>query len=101
MFGRPKRAPKPPPPPCPDCGKRTNLDGRFCRACGWDADLAESKDAYLDGVKVPEAMDDDAYEDLLAEEGLAPRPRRGRNLAFTVAAVVLLLLFAWSAVAWR
>lgn len=101
MFGRRKRAPKPPPPPCPECGKPTNLGGRFCRACGWDADLEESEDAHLDGVDVPGTMDDDAYDDVLADEGLAPRRRRGWSVAFTVAAVVLLLLFAWSAVAWR
>ncbi len=52
-FRRRRRRPPPPPPPCPLCGKSTVLAGRFCRACGWDADLAESPDAHLDGVDVP------------------------------------------------
>jgi len=43
----------------------------FCRACGWDADLAESGDGYLDGVEVPEAPSDEAYEEWLEEEGHA------------------------------
>ena len=99
MFGRRKRAPKPPPPPCPECGKPTNLGGRFCRACGWDADLAESDTAYLDGVDVPESMDDEGYDDLLDEEGLCPR--RGRRLLWAVVAAILLAAFLWSTVPGR
>ena len=96
MFGRRKGPPKPPPPPCPLCGRTTSLGGRFCRGCGWDADTAEGDDAHLDGVSVPEAMDDDAYRDLLEDEGLAgagPGTRR-RPLVWWLAAVALLVAFA-------
>ena len=100
-LGKPKRKP-PPPPPCPDCGRPTANAGRFCKHCGWDADLVGTADSHLDGVDVPEAMDDDAYADALAEEGLGPAParRRGRGVVFTVAAVLLLVAFVWSTVVW-
>lgn len=100
MFGRRKRAPKPPPPPCPDCGKPTNLGGRFCRACGWDADLEESADSHLDGVDVPDTMplDDGRYAELLADEDLAPQ--RGRRLLWTLVAAALVVAFLWTAVFW-
>lgn len=99
MFGRAKRPPKPPPPPCPDCGRPTSNAGRFCKHCGWDADLVGSDDAHLDGVDIPEAMDDDAYADALADAGLGPAPvRRGRGLVWWVAAVLLLVAFIWSTV---
>jgi hypothetical protein len=97
MPGRRAR-PKPPPPPCPECGKPANLGGRFCRACGWDADLAEGGEAHLDGVSVPEAMDDGAYADLLAEEGLGTPATalRRRGLVWWIAGVLLVLAFLLS-----
>jgi hypothetical protein len=98
MFGRRKSSPKPPPPPCPECGKPTNLGGRFCRACGWDADHAGGPDAHLDGVFVPEAMDDEAYGEFLEEEGLpSARPRDLRRRIF-VGSILLALLaaFLWT-----
>jgi hypothetical protein len=99
VFGRRKSRPKPPPPPCPECGKPTILGGRFCRSCGWDAAVEERGEGHLDGVTLPEAMDDDAYADLLAEEGLRSPwtgPRRRRGLVFWLAAVALLAAFLLS-----
>ena len=98
MFGRSKRPPKPPPPPCPDCGRPTANAGRFCKHCGWDADLVGSDDAHLDGVDIPQAMDDDAYADALADAGLPAPARRGRGLVWWVAAVLLLVAFIWSTI---
>lgn len=69
------------PAPCPECGGPTILDGRFCKRCGWDADLDESEDGYLDGVDLP--------------GGYAPeesRPR-GRRLLWTVLALLALAGF--------
>lgn len=72
------------------------MGNRFCKACGWDADLAESEDAHLDGVDVPEAMTDGEYEEALAEEGLAPAlPRRGRRPLWWATAVLLLATMLW------
>ena len=45
--------PKNRPAPCPDCGATLALAGRFCRGCGWDADLVGSPDSHLDGVDLP------------------------------------------------
>ena len=99
MFGRGKSKPKPPPPPCPDCGRPTANAGRFCKHCGWDADLVGTADSHLDGVDLPEPMDDDAYADALADAGLGPGPaRRGRGLVWWIAAVLLLVAFLWSTV---
>lgn len=80
--GRPRKAP---PPPCPDCGKPTNLAGRFCRACGWDADLEESGDAYLGGVELPTGWGRE--EEAAAEDGRSPGMR-----AFLLVAGVLALI---------
>ena len=65
------------PLPCPACGDPLSPGGRFCRGCGWDADLADSEDAYLDGVDLPQGhgRDDPAdfdYERAMEEEGLRP-----------------------------
>jgi len=59
------------PAPCPECGAPTNLGGRFCRACGWDADLVETEDSHLDGVDVPQGWGPD-------EEAAEPAIRGGR-----------------------
>ena len=95
MFGRRKSPPKPRPAPCPECGKPTTLRGRFCRACGWDADHFGSEDAYLDGVSVPEPMDDDAYEDLIEDEKLVFSPLRVRARWLLVWSLVLAMVVAF------
>ncbi|MCK6479849.1 MAG: hypothetical protein HUU06_03980 [Planctomycetaceae bacterium] len=94
-FRRRRRRPPPPPPPCPLCGKSTVLAGRFCRACGWDADLAESPDAHLDGVDVPTGYGRE-------EEEPAPTARGNFLLVAAVLALVsfLLALLAESGIAW-
>ena len=51
--------------PCPSCDG-TLLRGRFCRECGYDADLEDGDDAYLDGVDLGE----DDYAETLRREGL-------------------------------
>lgn len=83
-----KRPPKPPPPPCPECGKPTTLGGRFCRACGWDADVDERGEGYLDGVDLPEAIEDEGHA--------SP----GRRLYLAVVTLVVLAAFAWTAIFW-
>ena len=47
------------PDPCPECGEPTTLEGRFCKACGWDQDLDDSGDSHLDGVEVPQGYGPD------------------------------------------
>lgn len=80
-----RKPPKPPPPPCPQCGKPTSIQGRFCKACGWDADLVESEDAYLDGVDLPQGYGPDEDE--------APAPRR--RWIWVLAAVAALVSFVY------
>jgi hypothetical protein len=72
--------------PCPECGKPLALAGRFCKSCGWDADLEESEDGYLDGVDVPEGYPPE-------EDGEA-RPR-GRRVIFVLAAIAALVSFVY------
>jgi hypothetical protein len=71
-----------PPPPCPLCGKPTVLEGRFCRACGWDADLVDTEDSYLDGVDLPVGH---------GNEDAATVPRSPGGSAFLWIAAVLAL----------
>ena len=76
------------PPPCPDCGAPLALRGRFCRGCGWDADLTESEDSYLDGVDVPQGYAREAEEET--------RQGSGRRIFLWIAALLALAGFAWS-----
>lgn len=89
--------------PCPDCGAPLALGGRFCKKCGWDADLVDSEDAYLDGVDLPEGGDftDADYQHFLEREGLVERPaaarrpaRPDRSSVVLIVLVVLALLVA-------
>jgi hypothetical protein len=83
------RRPPAPPPPCPHCGKPTALGGRFCRGCGWDADIVERGEGYLDGVDLPEPAD--GTED----PGLPGAPRRGRAALWSLTACLLLIAMLW------
>ena len=83
---------------CPDCDEPLSLNGRFCKACGWDADLEERDDAYLAGIDIPDTFDEDAYQAALARDGLAPTPpgvTARRALTTLVALAVVLGLLAW------
>ncbi len=63
---------------CSNCGSELSLKGRFCKGCGFDADLSESEDAYLDGIELPEtSLTDSDYNQLLGHERLGgKRPRK-------------------------
>ncbi len=80
------------PDPCPSCGHPLSLDGRFCKGCGWDADLAESEDSSLDDVGVPQGYgkedpEDFDYDRVVEGEGLRPT-----GAGWVVAAVSAVLL---------
>lgn len=79
--------------PCPDCGGPLSLKGRFCKACGWDADLAESEDSYLDGVDVPDTFTEEDYREALGGAGLSWSAGRVRRIAMAVVAVLTALAF--------
>ncbi|MHC4393541.1 MAG: hypothetical protein ACYS22_19780 [Planctomycetota bacterium] len=80
-------------PPCPDCGESLANRGRFCKACGWDADLEDSEEAYLGGVDLPTDFDEDAYQDYLAREGLGePSRTTQQKRHFMIAGLVLALI---------
>lgn len=81
---------------CPDCGRPLTLKGRFCKACGWDAELDGSEEGYLDGVDLPgEGWDDAAYREVLADEGLAPaRPWDRRRVVIVIGAIAALIAMA-------
>ena len=81
------------PEPCPRCDAPLRAGGRFCKACGWDADLDESEHAYLDDADVPDAFDDDEYARVLEEAGLAPRARTPREVLWAVVAIVTTIAF--------
>lgn len=82
------RRPRPRPVPCPECGKPLALAGRFCKACGWDADLEESEDGYLDGVDVPQGYGPDEDEEA--------RPRgSGRRVLWVLTAIAVLVSFVY------
>jgi len=76
---------------CPDCGEPLRPDGRFCKACGWDADLEETGDAYLDGLDIPDAFTEEDYRAALGDAGLGRRPDARRRLAIAVAVVVTII----------
>jgi hypothetical protein len=87
---------------CPECGESGLVrKGRFCRACGWDADLVDDTEdeAHLDGLDLPqgysrpEVEDEEEagdYEHTLAQERLD-----GRSPVRWVVAVVALVLVVW------
>lgn len=77
--------------PCPSCQEELSLGGRFCHHCGWDADLAESEDAYLDGIELPD-RDEPDYDYVFDGK---PAPRRSRKFWLFVA-VVVLAVFVWA-----
>ncbi len=79
------------PDPCPECGGPTILGGRFCRGCGWDADLAESEDGHLDGVDLPQGYGPGEEE--------APAPAsRAKRVLWTLLALLALAGFVMTSV---
>jgi hypothetical protein len=74
------------PAPCPECGGPTVLEGRFCKGCGWDAELASSGDAYLDGVDIPQGYGPD-------EDTTPADPPKGKRVLWTVLALLALAGF--------
>ncbi len=79
--------------PCPSCAEELSLGGRFCHHCGWDADLAESEDAYLDGIELPDTEEPDFQFALHGQ-----RTRKGRQKLWWFVALVVLagILWAWA-----
>ena len=68
-------------PSCPHCGSDSQT--------GWkDADEIEATSVELGG------MDDDAYQDLLKREGLAPERAVGWNVPLLVGVFVLIIILA-------
>lgn len=87
------------PDPCPHCEAPLPARATFCRECGWDEELAAGAAAGED-VELPEGMDEQDYEALLAREGLdrggtsgASRALEGRLLAVFAALALLAWLF--------
>lgn len=78
-----KRRPPPPPrEPCPLCGRP--LRGTFCPGCGWDRDINDSDDSYLDGVEIPDRWEEDPPP---GEGGVRP--------LWKAVALAIVLAFAW------
>ncbi len=83
--------------PCPHCDAPLPARATFCCECGWDEALMAGE-AAGEGVELPEGMDEQDYEALLAREGLdrggtsgASRALEGRMIAVFAA----LALLAW------
>jgi hypothetical protein len=77
------------PAQCPLCAAPLAMNGTFCKRCGYDAAHAQSDDAHLDGVDLPQGYaPEDPYVGKPAE-----RPRAGRK-EWTVVAVVVLVFAA-------
>lgn len=69
---------------CPSCDEPLAINGTFCHACGWDAAVAASDDAYLDGVDVPDGYATNRDE--------PPRPRRFAGLPWIAAVILVTIL---------
>ncbi len=81
---------------CPECGEEGLIrKGRFCRACGWDADLVDEADAHLDGVDLPQGYTRDGSEDEDYEPTLDEERLDGRSPVRWLVAVVALALVVW------
>ena len=75
---------------CPDCDEPLALGGRFCKACGWDAELEAADDEGL-AAELPESLTDEEYEDILHQEGLGPPTNRVKIVAILVLLALLLM----------
>ncbi|HYC77135.1 MAG TPA: hypothetical protein VEI02_05845 [Planctomycetota bacterium] len=81
---------------CPHCDAPRRTGATFCKACGFDADLGESEDAYLDGVELPQGY---AKED--PYESAPERPKRGRRTLIVVIATLAVAAALGAAAALR
>lgn len=83
---------------CPECGEGGLIrKGRFCRACGWDADLVDASEdeAYLDGVDLPQGYTRNGSEDEEYEPTLEAERLDGRSPLRWLVAVIALVLVVW------
>ena len=83
---------------CANCGRVYDESGKLvCPHCGADVDLTHAEPSHEMSFDDPR-MDDDAYRDFLADEGLGPRRKRPFRIGAFLAAlflVVLVLIFTW------
>jgi hypothetical protein len=54
--------------PCPHCGAEIKIKSAACPYCGSDKETGWSSDAYLDGLYIPEHMDESSYEEIRQNE---------------------------------
>ena len=79
---------------CPECGEELILRGSFCRACGWERELAEAELSEPPAGYAGEDDDHD-YEDLLAAEGLGGRGGDGVPWGRLLVVLIGIALVAW------
>lgn len=81
---------------CPNCGEPLPRGASACKECGSDEKTGwkSAEDVDYEAVDLPEDID---YEDVLANEGLAPRPVTHRRAWLLVVALALAALLAWAA----
>jgi len=78
---------------CSYCGGGVPPGKPACPHCGSDAETGWKPEDPSAEVELPDVMDDDAYADFLADEGLAPRaPGRRRDGRPSSWAIFLALL---------
>ena len=89
--------------PCPHCGEAVRENAISCRHCGSDADTGWSEDGLSHGLSYSDQLDDDEYREFIADEFPADyttsSPAWNRQLVWKITAVILLVIFAWSAIA--
>jgi hypothetical protein len=87
-------------PVCSHCGRGFPPGRTACPHCGAEeaADWQEDDEAV--DLDLPEAMDEDAYADFLADEGLAPAPPGRRRPGPFALALGLLAALAISGLAY-
>jgi hypothetical protein len=84
------------PQDCPNCGEPLRRGARACPECGSDERTGwrSAEDLDYEAVDLPEDVD---YEDVLAQEGLAPRPATHKRAWLVLVAIALAILLAWAA----
>lgn len=78
---------------CPHCGEELPKGSKFCPECGSDENTGWSDDTYLDGVSLPDDIEDD--EDLSPDPDTAPPVRWG--MALVAIGILLASLLAFLA----
>lgn len=79
-------------PLCPFCGEQFPRGRLACPHCGSDWETGWKEEETWEGLDLPEPMDEEAYQAVLAEEGLSRRTLRRRGVPPWVVLIALLLL---------